>query len=92
MPTFTLSLTITDTDGSTSVATATGNVDTITITQNKLTPDPAPPNTQRTWTVSAISSSGLVISFGTPTCSQSGITFTPVAGQPAGTAAWTFTI
>jgi hypothetical protein len=43
----------------------------------------------RTLTVTATSSAGAALS--APLLTASGITFTPVAGQPSGTFKWTFT-
>jgi hypothetical protein len=82
---------VTDTDGNTAPFTATANqsgTDLVTISSVNVSPDPAVAGTLRTLTVVAVSSLGETL---TATVSATGVTFTPVTGQPAGTFVWTFT-
>lgn len=83
--------TVTDKDGNSVPFSATANQsasDLITISSVTVTPDPAVAGTMRTLTVVAVSSLGEVL---TATVSATGVTFTPVTGQPAGQFQWTFT-
>jgi hypothetical protein len=81
--------TVTDSSGATSTfGPITVTTDSVAITSAAVTPAVAPAGTTRTLTVVANSSGGLSL---TATVNAiSGITFTPVAGQPLGTFVWTF--
>lgn len=82
--------TINDANGATATfGPVTVTIDSVTITSASVDKPVAPAGTLRTLTVVATSSSGAAITCGTPTAT--GITFTAVAGQPAGTCKWTFT-
>ncbi len=83
-----ISVTVTDADGATSTATVSAMLDSITITSITVTPATAPAGTSRTLKISATSAVGAALTFGTPV--GTGLTFTAVTGQPAGSAAWTF--
>jgi len=83
-----ISVTVTDADGATSTATVSAMLDSITITSITVTPATAPAGTSRTLKISATSAVGAALTFGTPV--GTGLTFTAVSGQPAGSAAWTF--
>lgn len=61
---------------------------TVTVTSSTVDKPSAPAGTLRTLTVTATSSSGAALTAPLPTAP--GVTFTPVAGQPAGTFKWTF--
>lgn len=66
----------------------TVQTDQVTLTSATVVPAIAAPNTMRTLTVVGASSAGLTL-----TCTVNpvtGITFTPVTGQPNGTCVWTF--
>lgn len=67
----------------------TVTIDSVTITSASVDKPVAPAGTLRTLTVTATSSSGSALSAPLPTAT--GITFTAVTGQPAGTFKWTFT-
>jgi hypothetical protein len=76
------------TDGTASAPfSVTVTLDSINITSASVTPAVAAPGTLRTLTVVA---SGGVAALTATVNPVSGITFTPVTGQPAGTFAWTF--
>lgn len=62
--------------------------DVVAVNSVSVSPDPAPAGTTRTLTVIATSSLAMSLTFDTPVAS--GITFTPVGGQPPGQAQWTF--
>lgn len=82
--------TINDANGATATfGPVTVTIDSVTITSASVDKAVAPAGTLRTLTVVASSSSGAAITCGTPTAT--GITFTAVSGQPAGTCKWTFT-
>jgi hypothetical protein len=66
----------------------TATTDAVSITSASVTPAVAPVGTTRTLTVVAASSAGLALTGSVN--AVSGVTFTPVTGQPAGTFAWTF--
>jgi hypothetical protein len=83
-----IAVTVTDASGATSTANVTALLDTVTINSITVTPSTAPAGTTRKLAVSATSAIGAALTFGTPV--GTGLTFTPVTGQPAGTAAWTF--
>ena len=68
-------------------ATSTAAVDTITAPAS-VNPASAPAGTTRTLIATAVSSTGSALTFGTPTAP--GISFTPIANQPAGQAQWSF--
>lgn len=85
-----ITITGTVTDGTAS-ATFSANADVpdaVTIVSATVTPELAPVGTQRTLTVVATSSAGLTLS--ATVDPATGITFTSVPNQPAGTFAWTF--
>lgn len=88
MPTINITGTITDADGATATFSTSANTDMVTIVSATVTPDPAPPGTLRTLTVVATSAAGLTMTATVDPVDS--ITFTPVAGQPAGTFVWTF--
>lgn len=60
----------------------------VTITSQAVDKPDAPAGTSRILTVTATSSTGAALS--APLPAASGITFTPIAGQPAGTFKWSF--
>lgn len=66
----------------------TAQTDAVAIASAMVTPAVAPAGTSRTLTVVASSSAGLALTASVN--AVSGVTFTPVAGQPAATFAWTF--
>lgn len=66
----------------------TAQTDAVAITSATVTPAVAPAGTTRTLAVVASSSAGLALTASVN--AVNGVTFTPVAGQPAGTFAWTF--
>jgi hypothetical protein len=85
----TITGTVTDPNGSAPFS-ITVTTDQVSVTSAAVVPAVAPPGTMRTLTVVATSSAGLPLAAATPTCGACGVTFTPVAGQPAGTFVWTF--
>ena len=80
--------TITDSDGSSSTFSTTAALDAVTILTAAVVPQSAPGGTTRTLTVTASSMAAAALTFGLPVAA--GITFTPVANQPAGQGQWTF--
>lgn len=66
----------------------TAQTDAVSIVSATVTPAVAPAGTTRTLTVVGNSSAGLALTGSVN--AVSGVTFTPVSGQPAGTFAWTF--
>ena len=80
--------TVTDADGASSTFSTSAALDSVSITSAAVVPATAPAGTTRTLTVIATSSAGATLTFGTPV--SAGITFTAVAGQPAGQGQWTF--
>jgi hypothetical protein len=84
MTTITITGTITDTDGATASFSCSAQADTIT-GSGVVTPQTAPAGTTRNLTATGVSSAGLVLTYNTPVAT--GITFTPVSGQPN---QWTF--
>jgi len=88
MATITISGTVIDENGASQVFSASAIIDAVSITSAVVSPQAAPAGTTRTLTVIATSSSGAALTFGNPT--GTGLTFTPVTGQPAGQAQWTF--
>lgn len=81
---------VTDADGNSAPFTATATqstADVVTIVSVTVTPADGPVGTARTLTVVAKSSQSEVL---TATVEATGVTFTPVAGQPAGTFVWDF--
>lgn len=92
MPSISISITVTDAAGASATqnttVVATGDVSVVTIDALTATPQSAPAGTNRTLDVTASSSSGAALTFATPVAT--GITFTPVTGQPTGRAKWTF--
>lgn len=88
MSTINITGTITDSAGNSATFSTSATEDSVSIVSATVSPDPAPPGTTRTLTVVATSSAGLPL---TATLNPvSGITFTSVPNQPAGTFAWTF--
>ena len=87
MGTITITGTVSDAQGSAPFS-VTVSTDTVSITSATVTPAIAAPGTTRTLTVVATSSAGLTLS--ATVNPVGGITFTPLAGQPSGTFAWTF--
>jgi hypothetical protein len=85
----TITGTVSDPNGSAPFS-ITVTTDQVSITSAAVIPAVAAPGTMRTMTVVAVSSAGLPLTAAVPTCGACGITFTPVAGQPAGTFVWTF--
>jgi len=82
--------TVNDANGATATfGPVTVTIDAVTITSASVSPQVAPAGTLRTLTVVATSSAGAVLSAPLPT--GTGLTFTAVTGQPAGTFKWTFT-
>jgi hypothetical protein len=88
MPTITINGLVTDDSGASQTFSASAIIDVVTITSAIVSPQTAAAGTARTLTVIAASSASGVLTFGTPTAT--GIVFTPVTGQPAGQAKWTF--
>jgi len=87
MSTITITGTVSDGQGSAPFS-VTVTTDLVSITSATVTPSVAVAGTTRTLTIVGTSSAGLPL---TATIAPvSGITFTPVSGQPAGTFAWTF--
>lgn len=87
--TITITGTVTDSSGgSAPFGPITVTTDLITITSVGVVPLVAPAGTVRTLTVVGTSSAGQAL-IGAVNA-VSGITFTPVTGQPAGTFKWTF--
>lgn len=85
--TITITGTVKDPNGSAPFS-VTVTTDAVSITSAAIVPAVAAAGTTRTLTVVATSSAGLAL---TGTINPvTGITFTPVTGQPAGTFAWTF--
>jgi hypothetical protein len=86
MSTVTISGTVTDSEGAVGSYSVTVTLDAIGATAT-VTPAVAPAGTTRTLTVTT--TGGVApLTFATPV--GTGLTFTPVSGQPAGQAAWTF--
>lgn len=84
----TITVTGTISDGTASAPfSVTVTLDSITITSATVIPAVAAPGTMRTLTVVASGGSAALAATINPV---SGITFTPVPGQPPGTFAWTF--
>ena len=88
MASISISVTVADANSSTT-QTVTANQDVVTISSLVVAPQTAASGTSRTLTVQANSSAGATLTFNAPVAT--GITFTPVSGQPAGQAQWTFT-
>lgn len=87
MSTITVTGTISDGQGSAPFS-VTVTTDLVSITSATVVPAVAVAGTARTLTVVGTSSAGLPL---TATIAPvSGITFTPISGQPPGTFAWTF--
>ncbi len=87
MASISISVTVADANSSTT-QTVTANQDVVTISSLVVAPQTAAAGTSRTLTVQANSSAGAALTFATPIAT--GIVFTPVSGQPAGQAQWTF--
>jgi hypothetical protein len=85
--TVTITGTVTDAVGGTGSYSVVVTLDSVTANAS-VAPATAPAGTTRTLTVTATSSTGAALTFVTPVVS--GLTFTPVSGQPAGQAQWTF--
>ena len=85
--TVTISGTVTDATGASGNYSVVVTLDSVTATAS-VNPATAPAGTTRTLTVNATSATGSALTFATPT--GPGLTFTPVGGQPAGQAQWTF--
>ena len=85
--TVTITGTVTDPNGSAPFS-VTVTTDLVSITSATVAPSTAPAGTPRTLTVVGTSSAGLPLS--ATLNPVSGVTFTPVSGQPAGTFVWTF--
>jgi hypothetical protein len=83
----TITGTVTDPNGSAPFS-VTVTTDAVSIVSAAVTPAVAPAGTTRTLTVVGSSSAGLALS--ATVNAVTGVTFTPVPGQPAGTFAWTF--
>lgn len=88
--TLTIQGTINDASGATATyGPITITIDSVSITSASVDKPVAPAGTLRTLTVVATSSAGASLACPLPTAT--GITFTAVSGQPAGTCKWTFT-
>ena len=85
--TITITGTVTDQNNASGAYSVVVTLDNVTAAAT-VTPATAPAGTTRTLTVVGTSSAGAPLAFPAPVVS--GITFTPVAGQPAGQAQWTF--
>jgi hypothetical protein len=85
--TVTITGTVTDPNGSAPFS-VTVTTDAVSIISAFVSPAVAPAGTARTLTVIAGSSAGLALTGSVN--AVTGITFTPVPGQPAGTFVWTF--
>jgi hypothetical protein len=86
--TITITGTVTDSSGGSAPFSVTVTTDAVSIVSAAVTPAVAPIGTTRTLTVVGSSSAGLALSASVN--AVTGVTFTPVSGQPAGTFAWTF--
>jgi hypothetical protein len=87
--TITITGVISDADGASATFSTSAAIDSVSIVSAAVVPQTAPAGTLRTLTVVAASSAGAALTFSTPVAT--GITFTAIAGQPAGQAQWTFT-
>jgi hypothetical protein len=85
--TVTITGTVTDSVGAVGAYSVVVTLDSVTASAS-VSPATAPAGTTRTLTVTAASSTGAALTFATPV--GTGLVFTPVAGQPAGQAQWTF--
>jgi hypothetical protein len=88
MSSATIVVNVSDAAGASASSQVVVTTDVVSITSIVVTPANAPAGTNRTLTVVATSSSGSALS---AAATSAGITFTPVAGQPAGTFVWNFT-
>jgi hypothetical protein len=84
----TITGTVTDSSGLAAPFSVVVQLDAVSITSATVSPSSAPAGTTRTLTLTASSLQGLPLTFATP--AGTGLTFTPVSGQPAGQAQWTF--